>query len=629
MIPPPADPARPWWPLLALTAVVAGQAGMALHLFGPDPLAAVADPRPVVSGRHPLHLYHGWLGAAAFADRYTTTTYDPDFQAGYPKTPVFDGGCRPAEAWLFALGHSRFDPAAYKWGLVLLCSLVPVAFAVAAAATGSSPAGILLAAVGGCLVWWTPPVRTLFDAGYIDLLTAGLMGVVFVGGLARYAAHPGPAAWLALALPAAVGWYAQPLAWAGLLPCVAVFYLAVAPRHGPAWHLGLAGVAVAGLAPNLWWLWDWGRYWWLRQPTADDLAPLPPPDVLLGEPGDYLSLLGTGPVGWGLLAVGGLGLLGYLRTGRRAAAGAVLLAALAAVFAGRLGAVWPPVRMTAADKAAPFALAVLVLPAADLLGRWWWAAGAGRVIVGLAAGLPLALGFAPGLADPVGELFHLARHPLPLGLTRDQQALVDGLLKLTTPDARILIEEADPTRPGWNWTALLPVLTGRAYLGGLDPEASIDHAFCGLKAGHLNGRPFTDWTPDQRAAFCKRYNVGWVLCRTAAATDWWGRDPLAREVGRFRDGGELVLFALDRPRSFVLTGTGAVERADRRGIVLTDVAPDAAGEVVVSFHHSPGLRAVPTAAQVGADKDPFDPVPLVKLRLPGPVSRVTLTWDGP
>src|SRR5689334_12475982 len=65
---PPTDGFRssPAW-LLAAAAVVVAQAGLALALFGPGrPWLAVTDERPVLSGRHPLHLYHGTLGAAAF-----------------------------------------------------------------------------------------------------------------------------------------------------------------------------------------------------------------------------------------------------------------------------------------------------------------------------------------------------------------------------------------------------------------------------------------------------------------------------------------------------------------------------------------------------------------------------------
>jgi hypothetical protein len=106
-------------------------------------------------------------------------------------------------------------------------------------------------------------------------------------------------------------------------------------------------------------------------------------------------------------------------------------------------------------------------------------------------------------------------------------------------------------------------------------------------------------------------------------------------LGRFRDGGDvLVLYEVTRkppqpPLSFVLAGTATVERVDRRKIVLTDVVPNADGEVVLSFHHQPGLRAAPSNVAVEGDKDLFDPIPMVKLRLPGPVSRVTLTWENP
>ena len=51
------------------------------------------------------------LGAEAFAERSTPCCYDPAFQAGYPKTPVFDSGSRPAELFLFLAG-ARYSPAA-------------------------------------------------------------------------------------------------------------------------------------------------------------------------------------------------------------------------------------------------------------------------------------------------------------------------------------------------------------------------------------------------------------------------------------------------------------------------------------------------------------------------------------
>ena len=94
---------RAW--LLALLALTAWQGWMALTLFGDEyPYQRLIDDEPIVSGRHPLHLYHGYLGSQALAAHGTPCCYDPNFQAGYPKTPVFDSGSRPAELFLSRIG---------------------------------------------------------------------------------------------------------------------------------------------------------------------------------------------------------------------------------------------------------------------------------------------------------------------------------------------------------------------------------------------------------------------------------------------------------------------------------------------------------------------------------------------
>src|SRR5437763_9511289 len=81
---------RPYWGL-ALLALTLGQAAAAFYQFDPDrSWRPLCDPRPVMDGRHPLHLYHGQLGAKSWRAGDFGPCYDPAFQAGYPKTPVFD-----------------------------------------------------------------------------------------------------------------------------------------------------------------------------------------------------------------------------------------------------------------------------------------------------------------------------------------------------------------------------------------------------------------------------------------------------------------------------------------------------------------------------------------------------------
>ncbi len=48
-----------------------------------------------------------------------------------------------------------------------------------------------------------------------------------------------------------------------------------------------------------------------------------------------------------------------------------------------------------------------------------------------------------------------------IGLTDEQRDLIAVLKQHTTPDARILWDETTGDRAGWNWSALLPLLTDR------------------------------------------------------------------------------------------------------------------------------------------------------------------------
>src|SRR5947209_20585209 len=132
----PQDKDSRIWYLVGLGLMV-WQGWMTLTLFGPDPWQRLCDDQPVVSGRHALHFYHGMLGAQSLRERGRLSCYDPAFQAGYPKTPIFDSGSRPAELFLTVAEVVRlrtkshdgagatpnFFPAAaaYKIGLAFCC----------------------------------------------------------------------------------------------------------------------------------------------------------------------------------------------------------------------------------------------------------------------------------------------------------------------------------------------------------------------------------------------------------------------------------------------------------------------------------------------------------------------------
>jgi hypothetical protein len=93
----------------------------------------------------------------------------------------------------------------------------------------------------------------------------------------------------------------------------------------------------------------------------------------------------------------------------------------------------------------------------------------------------------------------------------------------------------------------------------------------------------------------------------------------------------VVFYVLDRPLSFILSGTATWESANTRRVILTNVVPNAEGEVKLSLHMLKGLRVSPSYIIVEPmqDRTCRDPVDHVKLHVPGPVPRLTLMWENP
>src|SRR5262249_40646580 len=205
----------------------------------------------------------GWLGARALLRGGTLSCYDPYFHAGYPKTPVFDGGSRPAELML-ALAGGGLRPQAYKVGLALLLAAAPFLFYAAARGAGLVRCGAVLATGLGQVVLWGGPCRDALEAGDVDLLLATLLTVAQAGLLLRY--HQAPGCWNLAGVVAAgfAGWFAHPLLLALLLPLFLVYYVSVGTRHRLAWHVGLLGGLMAAGAGHLFWLYRLGGCWWVR-----------------------------------------------------------------------------------------------------------------------------------------------------------------------------------------------------------------------------------------------------------------------------------------------------------------------------------------------------------------------------
>jgi hypothetical protein len=637
--PPTAPPPSPgsgnsllWF--LGLFVLVAWQGWMTLSLFGPDrPWERVCDDEPILSGRHPLHLYHGWLGAQALLARGKPCCFDPCFQAGYPKTPVFDGGSRPAELCLLLAGGT-YQPAAYKIGLALWCAVVPLVLAAAARGAGLSRAAAWLATFLGLLVWWGAPARSVLEAGNLDLLLAAPAAVLQAGLVLRFDRAPGLLTWQGILASGAVGWFAHPLFFALLLPLVLIFLLSVANRHRLVWHLALLAGLLGAVAVNAFWLIDWVSYLWIREPLHLEAHLLPHRTfhtlwnaLFWGEPADRalaLALVAAAVVGAGCLN----------QSRQRPAARFLGLGAVGLLVLAVGGAVSEPLAGAGGPVLLLPALLFAVVPAAHgllegfrLAARWTggpFGAAAVSVVMVVLVTVPAHRHVATLLHRGAGTC------PLGVGLSPDRAALLATLCEHTTPEARILWEDCSGPAQASRWTALLPVLTERAYVGGLDPDASIEHAYADLTDGLLAGRPLKQWSDKELADFCQRYNIGWLVCWSPGAVERFRTWPATEVKAALQDGTQTgYLFQLQRSHSFALIGQAQWLRADCRRIALGDVVPDPKeGVVLLSLHYQSGLQVSPGRIQIERALDPSDPIPFVRLRLPGPVSRLTLTWEG-
>jgi hypothetical protein len=610
---------RPGW-LVVVAALLVGQGWLTLQLFSSDlSFERILNDEPIVSGRHSLHYYHGSIGAKAWEARGTSSCFDAAYQAGYPKTPVFDGGSRPSEFFQI-VGGAR--PASYKLGLALCCLLVPLAFTAIGRGIGLTPGACCLCGLFGAALWWSTPCQALLAAGELDLLLGGLCVLLNVTWFIRFERSPGIDSWLVMTITGTLAWFTQPLLVVGYVPILLLYYLWVATRQGPIWHLAVVAAVVVAFGLNYSWLDEWARSLWLYLPFGCERPP--PPALWPSLSREWVALLPTDPVHIGIGAAGLVGLLVMLKV-NRPAAWLLGCGALQYVVASAAGKCWPMLAEFGAEKL-------------FVLGVWCLAPSAAYVMAAVAAHLGDASGWRPvgvvwlslGLLTLVWALglpkTWLSRPGLEIGLNAERTEVVRVLSEKTTAEARILWEDRGGS--GHGWTALLALLAERPFLGGLDPGGHVEHMYARLHDGMLGDKPIADWDDARLRQFIERYNVCWVVCWTPESIQRFRALPMAKPIADLKDGRWGVLFALERKPSYLLKGRARWVEADAVRIALADVEPEN-GEVVLSAHYQTNLRVSPAFVQIERDLDLDDPIPLIRLRVPGPVSRLSIVWEVP
>jgi tRNA(Ile)-lysidine synthase TilS/MesJ len=172
----------------------------------------------------------------------------------------------------------------------------------------------------------------------------------------------------------------------------------------------------------------------------------------------------------------------------------------------------------------------------------------------------------------------------------------------------------------------LPLLTGRQFIGGLDPDGFIEHSSISLMNQDLAGTPIAAWTDQELQEYCGRYNVRWIVAWSPAVIERFEKWSAAQKCQPVADEGPGWLFQVKRTSNFALKGRAELLRADGQHITLGNVEPDN-GEVIVSLHWQAGMRAIPPRVQLERAQSGDDRIGFVRLRLAVPADRVTLSWQ--
>jgi hypothetical protein len=294
-----------------------------------------------------------------------------------------------------------------------------------------------------------------------------------------------------------------------------------------------------------------------------------------------------------------------------------------------LGISWEPIGQMGTSVLFVPALWFAALPAAHAwtwLGGWLWKHGVwGRLSLALVLAALVAGGYFG--RDALAPLADRAwrTEPLQIGLGPARESVVRSIIQHTGPEARILWEDQPLAREAPHWSALLPVLTGRPFLGGLDPDGFIVHSSISFKDGALEQRPIATWSDAALERYCKRYNVGWVVAWSPAVLKRFEAWPGAEPIVDLHDDVTGRLFLVKyAPRDFTLKGKARLIHADWHHITLADVVPED-GVVVLSLHFQAGMRATPSRVQIEAEPSGAS-IGFIRLRVAAPVERVTLTW---
>lgn len=612
------SPRCPWLLRTLALCLVVIHVILTWQLFGShyEPLL---EETPLIEGQHARLLYYGEQVAQAVRLKgIAASVYDPRIQAGLTISPWASIESRLA---LFAFLTVPDHPlATYKLLLLFTWLSLPISLwlmcRICNLSSGAITAALLLFL--GCA--WSPWGVQLIKQGETDVIIGSAAMGIALGFIVRSYARPRWWTKPGLFLSMTVSVYFWPATLILLLVCFILFLGLLAGRLPWPRFLGLVFAFFASLAINAFWMRECWRTWWM---IADRETLLPSSWHELFNLKSNLQLM----IWPGLLLV-----IGFLGT-----------RTLRTSIGGRSALVWSlGIVLTAGAALLPQEIETFHL---DKLHGWWWCSvwlatvPVGKLIAYLlTAFCRLVGGTQRGILVMtvlLGTLGVLFREELARGVVKVEEIgtlhmqtpaivyeVVHRLRQHTTDDARILWEE---TKTNAAWAPLLPRMIDRFWVGSLGraEQVLLDPLQVRLVEGSLLSKPMEQWRISDLNALANDWNIGWVVAFHPESILRWKAHPSTEVVAELPNGGRL--FRLNRPFTYCKQGQAQWSFTAPRRLTLTNLVPEN-GHVVLSLHCHTTMRSMNNKAILEKWQQAFDSVPMLKIRLPGPMERLTIEW---
>lgn len=602
---------------LALSLVVV-HAVLTWEFFGGN-FDALLEEVPLVEGQHSRLIYYGSQVAKTIREEgLTASTYDYHYQAGLTISPWNTSECRLAI--IAHLLSPEFPLAAYKVLLLLMWLSLPwslwIMCRVGNLGSGAISGAQLLFL--GCA--WSPWGVQLLRQGELDVIIGtASMGLALAQMVRMYAR---PRWWTLPGLfgTTATAIYFWPAILLLLLICFILFLGLLAGRLH--WHrfAGLIFAFLAALAVNSLWIWDCWHTWWM---LADREL------ILSNSMEEFFNIKANLQL---MLWPGLLLVIGFLGT-----------KTLQPGIGGRSALVWSfGIVLTTAAALLPQEIQTLHL---DKVHGWWWCAvwlatiPVGKLIATMLEYLSKILGgyqqslivltvltvtavflFREELIQGFAQIDSLGR--LKLKPSDELAQTVDRLKQHTTMDARILWEE---TRENAAWSPLVAGCAERALVGGLGRAESvlIEPLQVRMVNGMFLSKPIDQWSTTDLEAFSRDWNIGWIAAFNAASAQRWMSLPGSVIVSDLPQQGKLIRLA--RTVDYMREGQARISFEGSRRITFTQLQP-VNGQMVISLHYHTPMRSLNSKAKLETWPQPFDGVPMLRIRMTEPMERLTIEW---